>query len=310
MAAFDSSVAGSIIRKTSPSTGISYLSSSSSCDSPKRLWIFIHGWACTSLDFLPLLSTLTSMHPDSEDLYIAPDAPGHGQSPQYICPDPAVPSIARLIGRLHRELAETDIHNFVHSPVDTILVGHSMGCRIALEVYAHLPVDVTKIVLLDGSWYGPDPKDYKPRARSKDEELQTILFTFNTMLGPSTPEAFKQQVFQHLRELDLDYVGRLRKAYISWDGERMEIVMNMIREGQLVGEKTVSPTVLVVQGTEGHGTGRHSLIKGEEGPWMNFVRDRIGNQYNLLIVEGSGHWPHVDKVEEVAVAIREFARPS
>ena len=47
-------------------------------------------------------------------------------------------------------------------------------------------------------------------------------------------------------------------------------------------------------------------IIGEETAWMKFVRDVLGALYTGLVVEGSGHWPHIDKIDEVAQAIKDF----
>jgi hypothetical protein len=119
-----------------------------------------------------------------------------------------------------------------------------MGCRITLEVFSQQPASINSIVLLDGSWYGPAPKDYKPKSVDGAEELQNILNVFDTMMGPATPEVFKQQVQQHLRAIDLDYANQLRRDYIAWDGKRMEEVLGMVGSG--TGPKV---KVLVVQGT-------------------------------------------------------------
>jgi pimeloyl-ACP methyl ester carboxylesterase len=176
-----------------------------------------------------------------------------------------------------------------------------MGCRITLEVFSQQPANISGIVLLDGSWYGPAPKDYKLKSANGVEELQNVLNVFDTMMGPATPEVFKQQVQEHLKAIDLDYANQLRRDYIAWDGKRMEEVLGMVGSG--TGHRV---RVLVVQGTEGHGTKRRSLKKGEEAPWMTLVKSKVGDGYASVIVEGSGHWPQVDKVQEVANAIEAF----
>jgi pimeloyl-ACP methyl ester carboxylesterase len=182
-----------------------------------------------------------------------------------------------------------------------VLVGHSRGCRIALEVFSQQSAKVTRIVLLDGSWYGPAPtKDYKPASRSDAEELQNVLHVFDTMMGPATSEEFRQQIQRHLRHIDLGYAGQLRKDYIAWDGERMEEALG------LVGSANGEVRVLVVQGTEGHGSKRKGLKRGEEGEWMKVVKGKVGERYTGLVVEGTGHWPHVDKVQEVVDAVESF----
>jgi pimeloyl-ACP methyl ester carboxylesterase len=227
---------------------------------------------------------------------IAPDLPGHGHTPASILSDPTVSAFARLINDLCKELSPPA------GAVETVLVGHSMGCRIVLEAFSQQPSNATGIILLDGSWYGPAPtRDYKPTTSSPAEELRVVMDVFDSMMGPETPEAFKDQVRRHLGEVDLAYVGRLRRDYIRWDGERMEDVFEVV--------KSSGVGVLVVQGTEGHGRERRALKEDEEGPWMRFVRERVAEgRYTGCVVERSGHWVHVDGMTAVAEVIKRFGR--
>jgi pimeloyl-ACP methyl ester carboxylesterase len=288
------------IRQTSPSTKLSYLSNHSSATTPHKyqtLYIFIHGWACSAADYVPLLTSLSASPLGTDTLFVAPDLPGHGHSSQSICPDPTVSAFAGLINDFRHELAPTGCDAM------TVVVGHSMGCRITLEVFSQQPFNVTALVLLDGSWYGRAPKDYKAKSRDDADELQIVLNVFETMMGPATSEEFREQTRQHLRAIDLRYANLLRRDYIAWDGERMEEALGMI--GSESGQET---RVLVVQGTEGHGVKRKSLNKGEEGSWMQLVKSKVGDKYLGMVVEGSGHWPQVDRVQEVADAVESFAR--
>jgi pimeloyl-ACP methyl ester carboxylesterase len=281
-------------RQTSPATGLSYLSSNSITRNYNKLCILIHGWACSAQDYVPLISALSASTLLTDRLFVAVDLPGHGHTPQSICPNPTVSACARLVNDLRRELSPT-------ADFPTTIIGHSMGCRITLEVFSQRPANINGIVLLDGSWYGPAPKDYKPKSGNGVEELQNVLNVFDTMMGPATPEVFKQQIQQHLRAIDLDYANQLRRDYIAWDGKKMEEVLGMVGSG--TGHRV---RVLVIQGTEGHGTKRRSLKKGQESPWMALVKSKVGDGYASVIVEGSGHWPQVDKLQEVADAIETF----
>ena len=258
------------------------------------LYVFIHGWACSAQDFIPLISALSASTLGTNTLFVAPDLPGHGHTPQSIRPKPTVSACAHLINDLRHELFPTE-------EVPTVVIGHSMGCRITLEVFSQNAVNVAGLVLLDGSWHGPAPKDYKPISRNDAEELQNVLDVFDTMWGPATPADFTQQIQQHLRAIDLDYANQLRRDYIAWDGKRMEEALRMLGSGT-----DHEVRVLVVQGTEGHGAKRKSLKKGQEVSWMQLVKSKVGGKYIGAIVEDSGHWPHVDKVEEVANAIEKF----
>jgi pimeloyl-ACP methyl ester carboxylesterase len=322
----------SVVRKTSPSTGLLYLSRSPRHGAVRKLYLFIHGWGCTSLDYLPLLDALAGA--DSTSLYIAPDLPGHGESPTSLCPRPTVFDFAALLNRLcheacvaHHERAQggevteevaekisgtssfpaSEINLLHVLEIERVIVGHSMGCRIALEIFSQAPEKVSAVVLLDGSWYGHSEKTLKPVGRAIDEERRVILKSLETMFGPNTPDQFKHRVTQQFKEIDLVYAIELGRDYLAWEGERgrMEEVLQMVRKNKRTDFGTTE--VLVVQGTEGRGGTRRSLRKGEEASWTRLVRERVGERFTGLVVEDSGHWPHVDKTDEVAQAITNIA---
>lgn len=287
----------------------------------------VHGWGCTSLDYLPLLDVLVSANP--ETMYIAPDLPGHGESPTSICPRPSVSAFAELLNRLCHEVctAQNDAaqgeesteelaeklsgtssfpasSDIIPGSIERIIIGHSMGCRIVLEVFAQEPGHVSGIVLLDGSRYGRNVNVAKRVETSLDNERKIILEAVHGMFGPATPSQFKEQVAKRLQEIDLAYANQLSRDFVAWDQERMEDVLWMVRENKCEGGSVT--VVLVIQATEGRGSTRRTLRRGEETAWMKFVRNVLGALYTGLVVEGSGHWPHIDKAGEVAQAIKDF----
>jgi pimeloyl-ACP methyl ester carboxylesterase len=235
----------SVVRKTSPSTGLSYLSSTPRDGAVRKLYIFIHGWGCTSLDYLPLVDALATT--DSTSTYIAPDLPGHGESLTSLCPRPTVFDFAALLnnlcyevctaqkapaqgGEVTEELAEklsgtsslpaSDLTLPHASEIERVVVGHSMGCRIALEVFSHKPENVSQVILLDGSWHGHSKKTLKPAEMTMDEERRVILKSLETMFGPNTPDQFKRRVTQQFQEIDLVYAIDLSRDYLAWEGDR------------------------------------------------------------------------------------------
>src|SRR2546423_15336927 len=92
----------SLVRQTSPSTGLSYLTNTSIQGPVKKLYLLIHGWGCTSLDYLPLLHVLVPANTDTQ--YIAVDLPGHGYSSPSLCPIPTVSGFAALLNRFCDEV--------------------------------------------------------------------------------------------------------------------------------------------------------------------------------------------------------------
>ena len=285
-----------VSRKSSPSTGLSYILSGSLVKAPQKLYLCFHGWACSATDYAPLFSILASLDPASSRsiLYVGVDLPGHGSSPKSICPHPTVPEFAALANDLRRELSPQD------ELLDTVLVGHSMGCRMALEACSQLHTNVSAVILLDGSWVGLKPEAHAaPVLEQRQKEIQRISDRIG-MYGPSTPEAFKDGMERRLRRIDLHYEYKLSSEYIEWDRARMEGALEEL--GRCDGLK-----VLVVQSTQGRGADRRALTRGQEGPWLPLVREKVGSErFRSAVLEGCGHWPHVDKVEEVARIIIDF----
>jgi pimeloyl-ACP methyl ester carboxylesterase len=286
-----------ILRATSPTTGLSYIYSGDLSTDTRRLFICFHGWACAATDFAFLLFNLAGVDASSSkrDLYVAVDFPGHGSSPKSICPSPSVPGFAALANVLRRELSPPG------DLLDTVLVGHSMGCRMALETFVQEKVGVTGIVLIDGSWVGRNPEIHAmPVMSALEKEIRRISDRIG-MYGPLTPESFKEEMQARLREIDLEYEYELSRTYIEWDRENMEVALGE------VGDAESSAKMLAIQSTQGRGASRRALKSGEEGPFLPFVKDKVGSEkLQSVVIEGCGHWPHVDKVEEVAQIISTF----
>ena len=289
----------SVKRRTSPSTGLSYICSGDISNAPRKLFLCFHGWACAATDYAYLLSALAGLNASSSEstLYVAVDFPGHGNSGKSICPQSNVPGFAALANDLRRELSPPG------ELLDTVLVGHSMGCRMALEAFAREKVNVSGIVLIDGSWVGRNPEIHAaPMVKDREKEVRRISDRIG-MYGPLTPESFKEEMQRRLREIDLEYEYELSRTYIQWDRERMEVVLDELSDNGLLVE------VLAIQSTQGRGANRRPLKDGEEGPWVPFVREKVGSgRFQSVVLEGCGHWPHIDKVDEVAQIISGFVR--
>jgi|GEM_PF-709752 len=95
--------------------------------------VFIHGWTCDHSVMLPIAERFSQDHH-----WIAPDALGHGRSskPQG---EYQIETQGRLIARLAKSWA----------PSKPVLVGHSMGAQIAIEMAAQNPGAYKALVLMD-----------------------------------------------------------------------------------------------------------------------------------------------------------------
>jgi pimeloyl-ACP methyl ester carboxylesterase len=95
--------------------------------------VFLHGLGATKLSWLPLLPALAERH-----RVVVPDLPGHGESDK-----PRASYTPTFYAGVVRRLLDA-----LDEP-EAVLVGNSMGGRVALEVAARAPRRVRGLVLLD-----------------------------------------------------------------------------------------------------------------------------------------------------------------
>jgi 2-hydroxy-6-oxonona-2,4-dienedioate hydrolase len=111
----------------------------------------VHGWGISGSYFIPAAERLAAGFP----VYV-PDLPGHGRSDTP--PEPL--NISGLAQALLACMEAMKIER-------TFLVGHSMGCQIAVEVALQHPWRIDRLMLI-----GPIPD---PTARSVAEQFRRFL---------------------------------------------------------------------------------------------------------------------------------------
>ena len=95
--------------------------------------LFLHGTGCDASDWMPVIETLPS-----EQRCIAPDFRGHGQSP--------VPTQPFTLADLANDVLYLADYLEIQ---ELVIVGHSLGGMVAMEVAQHSPC-VVGLVLLEG----------------------------------------------------------------------------------------------------------------------------------------------------------------
>ncbi|MFK8015715.1 MAG: alpha/beta fold hydrolase [Gammaproteobacteria bacterium] len=105
----------------------------------RRVVVFLHGLGDTADVWRPVMSAW----PGAPIAALAPDFPGHGCTPAARPDDYTVPALARWSASL---LARERLPSM-------ILVGHSLGGRVALELANDPALNVARLIILD---VGPD----------------------------------------------------------------------------------------------------------------------------------------------------------
>ncbi len=150
-------------------------------------YLALHYWAGAGHEYDALRSRL----PEGTQL-LAPDLPGFGSEPAPVGFDYSVDSYADWVAAFARE----------HQVAEYVLVGHSMGGKIALALAARQPTSLRGLVLLSPSPPSPEPIGEKNRAAAlaaygKPEEAEKTLA--NITDRPLRPEVCAQIVADNLR---------------------------------------------------------------------------------------------------------------
>jgi len=150
-------------------------------------YLALHYWAGAGHEF----DNLRSLLPEGTQL-LAPDLPGFGDEAAPAGFDYSVDSYADWVAAYSRE----------HQVGEYVLIGHSMGGKIALALAARQPTGLRGLVLLSPSPPSPEPISDKDRASclASYGKLEEAEKTFaNITDRPLRPEVCAQVIADNLR---------------------------------------------------------------------------------------------------------------
>jgi pimeloyl-ACP methyl ester carboxylesterase len=244
--------------------------------------VFVHGFACSHEDWKLQLDFFKKTHE-----VIACDLRGHGQTPGR----PHECTIAHYGGDVAALLS---LLRFEKS----ILIGHSMGCRVVLEAASLDPQRVAGLVLIDGSRTGSgDPDKAEAAARAAVEKAGY----------PAFAEALFRQMFFKPSELADAIVARavrqsaefgpvLWPGMTRWDAARMDAAL-----------AAVKVPVLAIQSTTRNADLKRSMLKaGESSPYLDLLRQAL-KDVRIEVIPGVGHFTQLEAAPAVNRLISEFA---
>jgi pimeloyl-ACP methyl ester carboxylesterase len=244
--------------------------------------VFVHGFGCSLEDWKGQLEFFSKTNE-----VVACDLRGHGQSPgrAHEC------SIEHYGGDVAALLNNLELSA-------SILVGHSMGCRVVLEA-AHLaPERVCGIVLIDGSRLASGDADAAEHgARAAIDKTGYRGFADNL---------FRQMFFEHDARSEAVVARGLRQTetigavlwtrMARWDAAQMDAAFAAVR----------APLMVIQTTTRNAELKRTPLKAGESSPWLDYVRSKVPSA-RIEILPGLGHFPQLEAPQRVNQLIAEFA---
>ena len=137
--------------------------------------IFVHGFGCAEEDWA---AQVTMLSPEFRCVTL--DLPGHGRSA--LPEDVGIESFANALNGLRAELGAGE----------SILIGHSMGCKIVREASARRPEGIVGLILIEASLYEGGRDELVARAADRVDSVGFSSFAkvlFAEMFRPETDPA-------------------------------------------------------------------------------------------------------------------------
>lgn len=245
--------------------------------------VFLHGFACDRSDWDAQVDALSRRFS-----VITLDLPGHGQSS--LIEPPTTEAIARSISEIVTGFGDNGV----------IFVGHSLGCRIAIEIYRQRPENVRGLVLLDNGEVGHG--DPVRTVSLFDEQLRSLgvrgllAHGFEGMFTSQTESSLRRRVIDRVATIDTEFAEALLRDAVRWGAYDAPLIL-----------ADVKVPVLLLQSTARDENNRWQALKpGMTTPWTELV-SRSVRDVELCIIPDVGHFLQIEAPHPVNEEIARFA---
>ena len=244
--------------------------------------IFVHGFGCSLDDWEEQFRGLSPRF-----RCVALDLPGHGDSakPETI----SIENMGTAVNRVKDRIAARS----------TILVGHSMGCRVIIEAFQQSGATVSGLVFVDGSILGGDLQSTMKSTKAAIDRAGMDAFTqqfFSDMFLESGDPELRERVIARAQGLDARFREELFLDVVRWDATKLRDALRRISVPTLVLQSTYMDADLK----------RVSLSAGMTTPWMDAVASLVQNS-QARVIPNAGHMTMIEAAQAVNNAIQEFA---
>jgi pimeloyl-ACP methyl ester carboxylesterase len=245
--------------------------------------VFMHGGGAGRGDWQASLQ-----HFQAAWRVVAFDFPGHGAS--------STPPASRDASVSQLAQAGIDLIRR-HGRSTNVLIGHSMGCWVALEAYRQAPALISALVLIECSLF---PRE-RPARKALIERVRRIggkvLLSqqYPDMFLPRSDPAFVASCLKRLEAISPTFIENIIVSTIEWDGDHMADTL-----------RSLEVPLLIVQSTGVDESGRRRpLASLSDSVWVQFVKACSPDAWTELI-GNSGHFPQLDQPQAVNDAVERF----
>ena len=242
--------------------------------------VFVHGFACSHTDWDAQVAHLSPRH-----LCVAVDLRGHGASP-------GTP-VQATMERLGADVAEL-MHALDLLPA--VIVGHSMGCRVAIEAALQAPALTAGVIWVDGSQFAPEMA----------AGLRTLFAApdgFATVTGKWFPDMFTAKSNPAMVAAALKRAQSMPREI----GEHLLLDLQRYDATRLTASLTSLPMpLLAIQTTDSNERReRQTMRAGQTTPFLDMVRTHKPAA-RIEIIADTGHFPQTDEPARTNALMSEF----
>ena len=239
--------------------------------------VFVHGFGCAHSDWDAQVAHFSPRH-----LTIAV---GHGTS-LGTAADCSIERFGADVAEVMQALALPP----------TVLVGHSMGCRVVIEAALQAPAQTVGVVLIAGSQFAPAIKAVLKETFGTPDGYRTFTRRwFGEMFTAKSNAAVVASVVERAERLPRSLGEKLLLDMLRYDVGRLTTSLADLRV----------PVMAVRTTDSNERRARRPIRKGQTTPYLEMLRARIPS-VRIEIIEETGHFPQVDEIAQTNALLDSF----
>lgn len=244
--------------------------------------IFVHGLFCALDDWDGQVKALSPRY-----RCVTLDLPGHGASaiPETV----SIGTMGSAVNQVKERIGARG----------TVLIGHSMGCRVITEAFLLSRSDVVGLVFIDGSILGGDPETEINRAKDSVSRAGIDALTqrlFDDMFMEGSDTKIRERLVARAQSVNAGLREQLFLDMVRWDLTNATGALKQITVPALVLQSTYINSDLK----------RVPLQAGITTPWMDAIAGSVAKP-EVKIIPGAGHFAMIEAAQAVNEEIQKFA---
>ena len=177
-----------------------------------------------------------------------------------------------------------------------VVVGHSMGCRVAIEAALQAPAQTAAVILVDGSQFAASMEPIlMERFATSHGYTALINALFKDMFTAKSDPATVASVVARALRLPRPIGEKLLLDLLRYDVGRLQASLASLRVPVMALQTTYS----------NEKRERMTMRDGETTPYLDMLRTAIPSA-RVEVIADTGHFPQLDEIARTNAAIERF----